>query len=842
MRLIYFYFLFMPFGSLWAQEVSKTQSPKWVNSILSGDFKQKDRQGAYRYLLIDLQDNVESQEAYKHYVIEILNDDGVQKMSTIDVDFDPSFQSLNFHTIDIIRNGKRIDKLRDCQIMTIQREQSMESSLYDGSITAIINLSDVRKSDVLEYSYTRKGYNPVNSGYFSWSYYHQFTIPVNRVYNRLLVDESQTLKLKRYNGATEPSINKRKHIAEYEWDVGASDFKLYDNNVPSWLDVQKSVKVSNFENWSDVAEWAVPLYKYNDSEINKIKWKEPKVIDEDLAIGHLIRMVQDEIRYLGFESGIGAYKPNSPLKVFNQRYGDCKDKSLLLVSLLRRRGHESYPVLVNTTLHKKVLDELPSNSVFDHCVVYFKYEGEDYFVDPTISNQGGDINNIYFPDYGYGLIVRDGMKELIELPKPAFSSLSINEMITVDEIGGPAKFYIRSQYSGSGADNMRSSFANSSLESIQKDYLNYYSNLYPGIEINKPIKYFDNGRFSDNKFVIEEYYIINDFWLLSDDSTYLFCETYPLVLESYIDYPNSPDREMEYFVGNPFSYAQITSIDLPEPWSVNSDYKKISGDGFQYINNIESIGNSVVIKHNYERQKKNLQPDSVKEFIKKHDQIKNQLSFYLTKSDKISEFKLSWISVGLTVLSLLLGAFVSIKVNNYYNPEAWQFAEDKPIGGWLVLPAIGLVISPFVLGYQIFNADYFNAAIWSQSYSGLTSDTFGFKLFLALELVVNILLLIFTLLVLIQFFQRRTSLPLIISVYYSVNFVIPLFDSLAADFFFGVSIAKEDITNLVKSFVAVAIWVPYFNISERSKSTFCKGLCIPLTHKYYKHNQSGIAN
>ena len=50
-----------------------------------------------------------------------------------------------------------------------------------------------------------------------------------------------------------------------------------------------------------------------------------------------VNFVQNEIRYMGIETGKYSHKANSPEKVFKQRYGDCKDKSLLLASILKCR-------------------------------------------------------------------------------------------------------------------------------------------------------------------------------------------------------------------------------------------------------------------------------------------------------------------------------------------------------------------------------------------------------------------------------------------------------------------------------------------------------------------------
>src|SRR5690606_28080296 len=48
--------------------------------------------------------------------------------------------------------------------------------------------------------------------------------------------------------------------------------------------------------------------------------------------------VQNEVRYMGVEVGEYSHRANKPEKVFDQRYGDCKDKSVLLSALLIYKG------------------------------------------------------------------------------------------------------------------------------------------------------------------------------------------------------------------------------------------------------------------------------------------------------------------------------------------------------------------------------------------------------------------------------------------------------------------------------------------------------------------------
>ena len=115
------------------------------------------------YLLLEKQEHVELQEVYHRYSYKFLSNEGIQQNADITVTFDPTYETLIFHDITIHRGSEAINKL-PMRIKTIQHEESMDRFLYDESFTAVINLPDIRLGDVLEYSYTIKGFNPAIKG------------------------------------------------------------------------------------------------------------------------------------------------------------------------------------------------------------------------------------------------------------------------------------------------------------------------------------------------------------------------------------------------------------------------------------------------------------------------------------------------------------------------------------------------------------------------------------------------------------------------------------------------------------------------------------------------------
>ena len=802
------------------EKVKKASHPTWVNKIEFSENSMMEDIGGYQYLLVDKQTNLPQETFYAHTVVKVTSASGIQDISDISVDFDPTYQTLTFHQIDIIRNGERISKLSRQKINTFQRETNLERSLYNGQISAVVNLEDVRQNDIIEYSYSVVGSNPVNKGDYSTTTYFQFTVPVNKVFYRLI--SKKPIFYKTFSNAPEPSIKKEKWLTEYTWDVSGSSYSIYENSSPSWFDNQSRVQISTLKNWSDIVNWANKLYQYSTQEISSLKKSYTTSTTKEETILNIIRYVQNEIRYLGFEGGINNYKPNSPLKVNQQRFGDCKDKSLLLVALLRNENIDAHPVLVNSNLGKTIEEHLPSAGVFNHCVVYFSLNSNDFFVDPTINNQGGNIHNIHFPNYEKGLIIREGENTLIDLPHPKAPQVIIHEKLKVNEIGEGADFKVITKYTGGKADYFRDYFASNSKEAIKKEYTDYYSILYPSIKSSKEIVTSDNHFDSKNIFTVEEHYHIDSIWTKDLGSGAYICETSPLVLQSLIDYGNTTIRKTPFWLGSLSGFKQTTVLQLPEEWSVEPSTTNINGDGFSYSSEVSKKKNDIIITHDYTLLKNYIVPSSYDRFIKKHNEIKNQLAYQVTQYP--SSEGISWLGYSIILLILGIGTFLAFKTYYNYDPEVISSLKNLEIGGWLILPAIGLCLSPFVLAFQIFTLEGISFLNIENIEALSNSTSYATILIILAELVYNILYLIFTILIIVLFFKRRSSLPRLITIYFIVSFLGPLLDYLLVSEYvsgyFSQSEKNAVFGSIAKSFIKAAIWIPYFNISQRCKDTF----------------------
>ena len=96
-----------------------------------------------------------------------------------------------------------------------------------------------------------------------------------------------------------------------------------------------------------------------------------------------LQWVQGEIRYFSVSLGESTHRPHDPAWVVQRRYGDCKDKTYLLVSLLRELGIDAQPMLVSLQSRRMPAKLLPSPEVFDHAIVRVRLQGKSYYLDGT---------------------------------------------------------------------------------------------------------------------------------------------------------------------------------------------------------------------------------------------------------------------------------------------------------------------------------------------------------------------------------------------------------------------------------------------------------------------------
>lgn len=154
--------------------------------------------------------------------------------------------------------------------------------------------------------------------------------------------------------------------------------------------------------------------------------------DKEQAI---VEYLDREIRYTGIEFDEAAIIPHDPAETLANRYGDCKDKATLLVTMLRSAGIPAYVALLNAGSRADVPADLPGMGLFDHAIVYVP-DTPEMWIDAT--DPYARLGQLPAADQGRSaLIARPETTGLVKTPESTSKDNVLLELrqITLTENG-----------------------------------------------------------------------------------------------------------------------------------------------------------------------------------------------------------------------------------------------------------------------------------------------------------------------------------------------------------------------------------------------------------------------
>lgn len=563
--------------------------PEWVKPIdpnVESKVSKYDISSGFYTSLYDTQYNLETKEVYVHLASNITSNAGVSLASELSIAFDTSYHELKFHFLNIWRNGKKIDKTDEIEFEFLSSEQNLDVGIYSGQVTAYKILDDIRKDDKIEYAYTLVGRNPIFGDMEYEMVYLVDINPIDQVYVGIKYPKSQKLYYnckdcdkKDLKTSTVGNYN----LIEIKMDnVEALD---YEETTPTWVFPFKFFELSTFKDWKEVNDWAVNIFKLDKPADLKACFEE--IFNEDQSddekITAAIDFVQNDIRYMGIESGIGSIKPFHPNQVLDQRFGDCKDKTLLLMTILKELGIDSYPVLANTYYQDGIEKLLPAGQLFNHAIICIDYKGKKRFLDLTMSQQGGTIESRSVSDYGPVLVVKPGNEALEPMiMSEQIAKSEVEEELDVSSFIEDGKFTVTTTMHGLNADYMRSILEYYSKKELATEFKTAYGGIFPNIAIDGDIVINDN--LNTNVMTIVEKYLISDFWQshMEGKLEYYHLHYEPVSIYNYISSMTCDEKEHPVAVNYPSNFSQRTTIKLPMHITNKIDDSLSENAGFKF--------------------------------------------------------------------------------------------------------------------------------------------------------------------------------------------------------------------------------------------------------------------
>jgi hypothetical protein len=301
---------------------------------------------------------------------------------------------LDLRAVTITPDGKEYPPAK-VQELTVHEGFGM----YSGAKKKILSMPESTPGSMIELQYTKVTKNFPMPGVF-WDIEpmeQAFPIKEQRiVYN---IPTNLDVRFKSFLRNWEPVIKEKDGMTVYSWERKdyAPDLEPAEELLPPPTvdSISDGIEFSSIKSWKDVAVWYYGLIRKNlkiTPEISSAASKAAKgkatVRDRTRAV---LEYMQANLRYVSMAFGDHSMAPHPTDEVFRNKYGDCKDQSLLAKAMLEAVGVKADLVLLADEMEgNDPKEDLPLPGLYDHVLlkVYDLNEG-DFYADPLL--EGYDI-------------------------------------------------------------------------------------------------------------------------------------------------------------------------------------------------------------------------------------------------------------------------------------------------------------------------------------------------------------------------------------------------------------------------------------------------------------------
>ncbi|MCX5711295.1 MAG: DUF3857 domain-containing protein [Candidatus Omnitrophica bacterium] len=333
------------------------------------------------------------QTSYMHYLIKILNERGKNEFAETQVGYDSTYEKVELEGARTISSDGRVTQVGGRHIRDVSRYTDFP--LYSNARAFIISFPEVAEGAIIEYKVKVTNNQLINKKDFVVNYPLQTTEPVISAKFSVRFPKNTPPNLKIINddyntfGAElKPKIQDGAESCVYSWAFKNIPQIIPESNMPPGVLVNPTILMSTFNDWQAIYRWwrALSRDKIKADPAIKAKVREltAETPDEKAKAAAIYNYCAKNIRYVAVEYGDAGYEPHAASDIFKNKYGDCKDQAVLLVTMLKEAGLDAWPVLIPTKADYNLSADFPTVQ-FNHCIAALSLNGQVIFMDPTAS-------------------------------------------------------------------------------------------------------------------------------------------------------------------------------------------------------------------------------------------------------------------------------------------------------------------------------------------------------------------------------------------------------------------------------------------------------------------------
>jgi transglutaminase-like putative cysteine protease len=328
---------------------------------------------------------------------KVLTEKGRRDNNTLSLGFMLPYFTVEVVRLEVIRPGGEVVPVDVAANSKESIDDSqMQMNIYDPNVKVLrVNIPKVEIGDIV-HSVTRQTIvRPFIPGEFAedfmmegGGYIRHLTLDVRMPPGKPL---RQVALRDEIPGTVAASTATEGGSLAYHWEVNRVPRMFDEPAMPPYQEVLQHLSVSTTPDWGLVSRWYWNLSKPHLDAITPEMRKQVADLTAGAAtdmdrIRAVFYYVSKNIRYMGItpEKDRPGFEPHDVEITYGKKYGVCRDKAALLVSLLRAAGENAYPVLVSVGWKK---DPQVPNPYFNHAIVGVELgKGSYVLMDPTDEN------------------------------------------------------------------------------------------------------------------------------------------------------------------------------------------------------------------------------------------------------------------------------------------------------------------------------------------------------------------------------------------------------------------------------------------------------------------------
>lgn len=626
--------------ALGVAHASEPALPDWVIQAAAANISSTD--GAHPKAVVLLEDKLLTvgpdgriTERYRE-VVKILRPQGRDYAHPV-AWFNKDHKLLSFHIWSIGPDGHKY---------TLKNDQIYERGAQEWGILyndVRFRSADVPGSDpggVVAYEYTMQV--PMYAGVEAWDFQNE--IPTARsIFEVDLPSDWQYRALWRKYASVEPAQIEPNHFRWELTNIPGIDLESVpmapaEEALAARMEVYFSANAlpPDPQLWTRIGEWYTQLaarQTEGPADIaNATRGLTSANADFMERIQKVATFMQQQIRYVGIEIGIGGLIPHPAEDVFHNRYGDCKDKATLMIAMLDAVGVRATWVMVDAS--RGVVDPKLPSMMANHMIAAIEIPNgyQNPALKAVVTAKSGkrylifDPTNPYVPigllptylQGSYGLLMAGAESEPIALPvlEPDSDTVNRTAVFTL-AADGSLSGSVTVKRLGASSDDLRHTFSMNSdkenLQGLEDSLRNDFSSFQVGKEE------IENARNLDQQLVLRydvtaSSYAKNAGELLLVRPRVVSSDAIALTDEPRrfpIEFASTGEWRDSFDVKIPAGYSVD---DLPEPVSMETPFAS-------YRSNIKVDGDVLHYSREYIVKKLDLEPADYAELRKFESQI-----------------------------------------------------------------------------------------------------------------------------------------------------------------------------------------------------------------------------